>query len=537
MLQRCLGFLFVILVVFSLAQCARRGTPSGGAKDVTPPKLIKADPENMTINFKANKIRLYFDEYVKLNKVQEQLIISPPLKYAPQITPQGGTNKFIEITLKDTLKENTTYTLNFGQSIVDNNEGNPNSFLTYIFSTGDYIDSLTVSGVVKDAFNKNADTFISVLLYELDSMYTDSTIYKKLPNYITNTLDSTTIFHLKNLKEGQYALFALKDEAKNNLFDQKTDKIGFTTDTISLPTDSIYLLNLFKEVPDYAVSVPNFAASNKIMFGYQGDYKDIIIEPLLQLPDSVRTTISKERDKDTLNYWFTPYDADSIQFTVTNEKLSIKDTFTVKRRKLAPDSLTIAAKQRGSLNFDETFQLLVNTPITALDSSQIDVMNKDSVTVKFSAILDSTENKIDVVFDLEPDQKYKVDFYQGAITDFFGNVNDSLSYQLTTGKYSDFGDLRLTISGAASYPLLVQLTDEKGVVKRELYATEPKLLEFKLIPKGKYMIRVIFDSNGNGKWDTGNFLKKIQPEKVSYYPDIIEVRANSEYDQTFIIQD
>jgi uncharacterized protein (DUF2141 family) len=526
----------VILLIFCLAQCARRGTPSGGAKDITAPNLILAEPENMTTNFKANKIRLYFDEYVKLNKVQEQLIISPPLKYAPEITPQGGTDKVIEITLKDTLQENTTYTLNFGQSIVDNNEGNPNSYLTYIFSTGDYIDSLTVSGVVKDAYARKADTFISVMLYALDSAFTDSTVYKKMPNYITNTLDSTTIFHLKNLKEGKYALFALKDEAKNNLFDQKADKIGFTTDTISLPTDSIYLLNLFKEIPDYTLSVPSFAANNKIIFGYQGDHKDILVEPLTRLPDSVRTTISKERDKDTLNYWFTPFEADSLQFTVTNEKLSVRDTFTVKSRKLASDSLTITAKQRGMLNFNETFQLLVNTPIVTLDSSKIDMIDKDSVAVNFSAVLDTTDNRIDVLFDVEPNQKYKLDFYQGAIADFFGNVNDSLTYQLTTGNYTDFGDLRLTISGAVTYPMMVQLTDEKGEMKRELYATEPKLLEFRLIPKGKYMIRVIFDDNGNGKWDTGNFLKKIQPEKVSYYPDIIDVRANSEYDQTFIIQ-
>ncbi|MEL6918726.1 MAG: Ig-like domain-containing protein, partial [Bacteroidota bacterium] len=189
MIQRFLGFLFLILIVLASLQCARRGNPTGGPKDVTPPQLVKADPVNKTINFSGKTIKLYFDEYVKLEDIQNQLIVSPPLKYLPQITPQGSASKSIEITLKDTLMENTTYTLNFGQSIVDNNEGNPNSFLTYVFSTGDYIDSLSVSGVVKDAFNRNADTFISVMLYEMDSTYTDSTIYNYPPNYITNTLD------------------------------------------------------------------------------------------------------------------------------------------------------------------------------------------------------------------------------------------------------------------------------------------------------------------------------------------------------------
>ncbi|MEO1012987.1 MAG: Ig-like domain-containing protein, partial [Bacteroidota bacterium] len=242
MLRRLLVCFFLFCALFAFLQCARRGNPTGGPKDVEPPVLLRADPENMSINFDAKTIKLYFDEYVKLKDIQEQLIVSPPLKYPPEISPQSGADKVVEISIKDTLKENTTYTLNFGQGITDNNEGNPSSFLTYVFSTGDYIDSLTVSGVVKDAYNKEPDEFISVMLYKLDTAYTDSTIYQKPPNYITNTLDSTIIFTLKNLKEGKYALFGIKDEAKNNIFDQNSDKIAFIRDTVDLPTDSIYLL-------------------------------------------------------------------------------------------------------------------------------------------------------------------------------------------------------------------------------------------------------------------------------------------------------
>ena len=245
MFKRIFAYIFLFLIAAALMQCARRGRPTGGPKDVAPPVLLKAEPENMTINFNANTIRLYFDELVKLEDVQEQLIVSPPLKYTPNITPQGGANKFIEITIKDTLLENTTYTLNFGQSIVDNNEGNAYRFLTYVFSTGSYIDSLQVQGAIKDAYNRKADEFVSVMLYEIDTAYTDSTIYRKPPNYITNTLDSAVIFTLPNLKEGKYAMFALKDENKNNMFDQNVDKIGFIADTIAIPTDSTFLLTLF----------------------------------------------------------------------------------------------------------------------------------------------------------------------------------------------------------------------------------------------------------------------------------------------------
>jgi len=535
MIQRILGFLFLFLTVSALVQCARRGAPSGGDKDVTPPKLVKAEPKNMSINFNTKKIRLYFDEYVKLKDVEKQLIVSPPLKYTPLISPQGSANRYIEITLKDTLKENTTYTLNFGQSIIDNNEGNPLSYFTYVFSTGDYIDSLKVSGVVKDAFNKNADTFISIMLYEIDSAYTDSTIYRQPPNYITNTLDSTPIFHLKNLKEGKYAMFGVKDEAKNNIFNQRVDKIAFIKDTISLPTDSVYLLTMFKELPDYSISVPNFAAKNKIIFGYQGNAQDISIRPLSNIPDTVKTKITKERDKDTLNYWFTPFKVDSLVFTVANEKESLIDTFTVKTKKVGLDTLIVQPNQRGSLEFGESFYIGTNTPISRIDSSKISLERKDSTLVKFMTELDTIGNKIDFDFEVEPNENYALKLLPGAIVDFFETENDTISIKLSTKSYADFGNLRLTLDGAVTYPLIVQLTDEKGVTAKELFASDYQVFEFTNIEPAKYLIRVIFDSNGNQKWDTGNYLQRIQPEKVTYYPNVLEVRANWELEQTFTL--
>ena len=537
MLSRILAYFFFLVMIVALLQCARRGSPTGGPKDITPPVLVSANPENMATNFKATKIRLYFDELITLKDVQEQLIVSPPLKYNPEISPQGGANKYVEIKIKDTLKPNTTYTLNFGQSIKDNNEGNPNSFLTYVFSTGDYIDSLQVSGVVKDAFNREADTFISILLYEIDSMYTDSTIYQKPPNYVTNTLDSTIIFTLKNIKKGKYAIFAIKDESKNNIFDQKTDKIAFLKDTVSLPTDSTYLLTLFKENPDYGISVPSFAAKNKIVFGYYGENEDIDIKPLTILPDSIKTKILKEKNKDTLNFWFTPFKIDSIIFTVTNEKLKVIDTFSVKSRKVGIDSLQLTANQRGSLDFNEPFNISANTPLIKIDTSKIQMMNKDSIALNFTVDIDSIHNKADFHFDfsIEPNENYSMTLLPGAITDFFNQTNDTLDYRLSTKSFADYGNLKMNIAGAVQYPMIIQLTNEKGEIIREIYAPEPKIYDFNTISPTKYAVRVIFDTNGNGKWDTGNYLKNIQPEKVSYYPGFIEVRANWELEQTFTI--
>lgn len=541
MLRRFLASLFFLLIIVSLSQCGRRGGKlTGGPKDEDPPILLKSEPESMTTNFKGDKIRLTFDEYIKLKDVQDQLIVSPPLKNQPEISPQGGAQKYVEIKLKDTLKENTTYTINFGQSVQDNNEGNPSSFLTYVFSTGDYIDSLEIQGAIKDAFNQKADEFITVMLYEIDSAYTDSTLFKKPPNYITNTLDSTVIFSLKNIKEGKYAIFALKDEAKNNLFDQNADKIGFLNDTIFLPSDSLQLpaLTLFKEVPNYSASVPSFVARNRIIFGFYGDKNETIkITPLSIIPDTVKTRILKERDKDTVNFWFTPNEMDSIVFTIENEAKKVIDTFTIKRRKVGTDSLKITPNQTGSLDFNKSFYLAANTPLTQIDTSKMKMLVKDSIPFNFDVSFDSIANKIDFIFPLDAEENYTLDLLPGAITDFFGQTNDTTNYRLNTKSFSDFGNATINLTGAVAYPLIVQLTNEKGETQIEFIALEQKPIEFKNINPASYRLRVIYDTNENGKWDTGSYLKNIQPERISYYPKLIEMRPNWEWNETFILQE
>ncbi len=534
-LQRIFALFFFGLILIAFVQCARRGTPSGGPKDETPPVLIKSEPENLSPNFKADRIRLYFDEFVKLNDVQNQLIVSPPLKYNPEISPQGGTRKYVEVRIKDTLQDSTTYTLNFGQSIVDNNEGNPYPFLNYVFSTGDYLDSLTLTGVVRDAFNKDADPFISVMLYEIDTSYTDSTIYQKPPNYIANTLDSTTVFTLRNLKEGEYALFAIRDDSKNNLFDQRTDKIAFIEQTVVLPTDSAFILTLFREIPDFSVSQPSFAASNKIIFGFSGEIDSVEIRPLTQIPDTVSTLFAKEPEKDTINYWFTPFEIDSLLFEIKNDPTEYIDTFTVKPRKLAADTLLVSASHRSKINFEDQFYFQSNIPLTKVDTSKLSIQNRDSLLIPYTVERDSILNRLLINFDKEPNGLYSLTALPEFVSSFFEETNDTLFLRLSTSSYADFGNLRIRLNGAISYPIILQLTNEKGETQREIIASESRLFEFNNIDPGDYLIRLIFDSNGNGLWDTGNNLEKLQPEPVIYYPQTLEVRANWELEQTFTV--
>lgn len=528
---------FGLCLLVALAQCGRRGTPSGGPKDETPPVLVRAEPDNGTTNFSATRIRLYFDEYVRLEDVQNQLIISPPMKYPPEISPLGGASKVVQIDIKDTLRENTTYTLNFGQSVVDHNEGNPYPLLSYVFSTGDYLDSLELRGAVADAFKRAADPFISVMLYEIDTAYTDSTIYKDPPYYLTNTLDSAVIFQLSNLKAGQYRLVALKDEGKDNTYTPNADKIGFVSDTITLPTDTTYVLRLFKEIPDYGVRTPSFAAANRILFGYTGKVTPQL-ELLTPLPDSVRTLVEREPGKDSLNFWITPFEADSLQFVLQHpEREQRRDTFTVKPISSEADTLLITWSPTRTLTPVDTVYLQASLPLVGLDSTQFRMVDQDTIPVPFTLWKDSLGRRVYLEFEKTANRSYNLEAFPGAVTDFFGNTNDSIVQRWSIGKPADYGTLRMNLEGAIAYPVVAELIDGRDRLVRQVYLPEAMPLHFRWLDPGTYRFRIIMDANGNGQWDTGSFLEKRQPEQVIYFPAPIEMRANWEDVRTFTIRE
>lgn len=525
--------LFFVLLA-TLANCANRGTPSGGEKDVEPPKITRSVPENYSTNFTGKEIKIYFNEYVKIKDIQKQLIISPPMDPEPDITPLGTASKYITIKIKDTLEPNTTYAFNFGQSIVDNNEGNPYPYYKYVFSTGSYIDSLSVKGTIVDAESNVTDKFVFVMLYEADSTYTDSIVYKKKPKYVTNTLDSITTFSIDNIKAGTYRLVALKDENKNYTYQQKTDKIGFYDKVITVPTDSLYTIKLFKEDLDFKAFKPKQVAGQKIAFGYEGDYKTMKIKMLSATPEGFESRITKDKKADSLYFWYKPKLAlDSTFFVVKNK--AVVDTLKHRFRDLEKDSLTIKSVQSGILNYGEDFQIEGSIPFTKMNEQNISILDKDSLNVPFKTELDSLTNRYTFKFDKKEDDTYKVQLLPEALTDFFGNVNDTLNFSLKTKSFSDLSDVRVTLVNAI-YPLITQLVDDKGVVKYEIAATKPQAFDFRHIIPGKYYLRAVFDTNGNQKWDSGNFLKQQQPERISYYPDMLDARTGWDLIQEFTLE-
>ncbi len=523
MLKRFTNLLLISFLLVLVVNCANRGRPDGGPKDETPPVILKTEPENQSINFNGNEIKIYFDEYVKIKNLQQNLIISPPMDPEPEITPFGSASKYITIKILDTLQEDTTYAFNFGESIVDNNENNPYPFYRYVFSTGDYIDSLQVKGTVVDALKREVDDFISVMLYDVDSTFTDSVIYNQKPKYITNTLDST-YFQLDNIKAGNYLMVALKDENSNYTYEPKSDKIGFLSSFISVPTDSAYTVKMFKEELDFRATRPSMISGQKIAFGFEGDAKNMKIKLLSEASNDFESIITQDTERDTLYYWYKPkLEVDSLLFEVSN--VDYVDTLTVRIKEQFKDTLDFNPITRTNLLFTEDFKLNTNIPLTSFDQTKATLLNQDSVKVDFQYSYDNYENVATFKIDKKENETYNFQFLPGAFTDFFGKPNDSLNYSVRTRTYSDYGDARISLTNA-QYPVIVQLVDQQNNLKYERYALDNSPIELRHIQPGIYYLRVIYDTNKNGKFDAGNYLLKRLPERVSYDPEPLEIRAN-----------
>ena len=527
------AILICILLALSLTNCAKRGTITGGLKDTLAPNLRISFPENFNTQFKGDEIKLVFDEYIKLTNLSKQLIISPPMEREPLILPTTAT-KFLTIKLKDTLKPNTTYSFNFGQSIADNNEGNALNQFKYVFSTGDYIDSLSLSGKVKDAYEKEADAFISVMLYDMDETFNDSIVYNKSPRYITNTLDSLKTFKLENLKAGKYLLVAMKDQNSNNKFNPKEDKIGFLKQVITVPNDTAYTVDLFKETLDLKTFKPTQSSGNKLLLGYNGKQSFKANPPEVTITSNklvVPSIVTQMPEKDSLQVWYKPLKADTLAVNVIRD--NYKEEYIIRVKDQKKDSLDIKALQNGVLNFRDRFTLEASTPLVKFDKSKIQILSKDSTAVAFTTEYDDFNQKFYLDFKKEVSEQYRISFLPGALTDFFEQANDSLNYNLTTKTAADYANLRIQLQNVKRFPVIVQLTNSKGDVIASEYSEEKTTVDFNLVEPTVLTLRLIYDDNKNGIYDTGSYLQKRYSEEVIYSSKEINIHANFDWEETF----
>jgi len=538
---------WLYLIPLFLGACANIVTPSGGPKDVTPPVVLKTTPLNKSLHFTGKSFRIDFDEFVKVTDAASQVVVSPFMKEAPEIKVKG---RAIVVNFNDTLKPNTTYSISFGKSISDINEGNALLNYRYVFSTGDIIDSLTLKGIVKNSLTLKPESGVLVILYDQD---VDSIPYKKTPLYISKT-DESGNFRFSNVRNGKFKIFALKDANGNFLFDPPAESIAFrdslvvpepidTAKADSLKKNHSYGLLLFEELPAKQKRLKATALKyGKLMLVYRKPLEDCSIT---SMSDSIPTSsIIQEisSTKDTVTLWLKKPDADSVVILVRNNK-NILDTATIrlvkkagkqsrgKADELKNANLVANVTNNGTFDYFKSLAFENSAPIAEYNFRKIILKeNKDTVKAKF-VFTDSIKRKFRMDYTFKEGTNYSLLIPPKAFKDIFGLMNDTLKIHFTTTSLKNYGNIKLTLkSKDLLCGLIVQLVTENDAIIQEKYSHANDVVNFVNVNPGNYKIKIICDGNGNKIWDTGNYLKKLQPEKVYYYPTTIMPKANWDID-------
>lgn len=541
MLTRNQILLFVALV-FAFG-CAQQVGPTGGPKDTAPPKIVESEPENFSTGFKGNNIIIRFDEFVQLKDLNSKLIISPPLKENPVFRIRG---KALEISFEDTLYPNTTYNFQFGDGIVDINESNILDSNRFVFSTGDKLDSLFIYGKVKNAFDLKPEKKVLVMLYR---EFEDSLPYKSRPIYFAKTTDDGS-FRIQYLREGQYKMFALKDGNSNYLYDLPEEAIGYNEAPLSAGDTVESEVMFFKEDQLKQMLVRGYAEHfGKIVFVFAKAAEKVKIVLLNHPTDKSWYVGELTPGKDSLVYWLThAKDMDTLKLQVWDDKeimdtveiiLPQKEEKGIKKLKSLqpsfPEKLILSTNVRGGQAFDLFSPLIIEAqnPVAVYTVENIFLVEKKD-TIKFTiASADLSKRKYRVEYKWKENTDYTLFIPPAAFTDIYGLPNDSLNISFKTRKTEEYGTIILKIKNEDITPgiqYIVQLMDKSENIIQEKILQRGSELKFEKVLVSSYKLKMIFDRNKNGKWDTGNYLKKIQPEKVIYYSDKVELKPKFDLD-------
>ncbi len=499
---------FSIILIFS--SCANMLVPTGGEKDIESPKLIFADPENYSTNKNPKKIILRFDEYIVLKNIENQLIISPGnIKNSV-----NKKSKEIEIDLKEDLKENTTYILNFGNSISDYTENNISKEFKYIFSTGNLIDSLNLKGKVIDAYTTEVLKDALVCLYINDTI-NDSVFYKRKPDYTTKT-DEQGNFKFTNLRENKYKFYVLLESNNNKIYDSADEIIAFIDSTISLKNNQdLLVIKSFKEIPKstkvlekktfYKMAVITL---NKKYSNYSYSNLDINID-----------TVITNSIKDTITIYYKNFIDSSALILNYNDENKI-DTILLKFiKKQKPINFQVDINQNI---IDNSVYITSNNRITNIIPDSI-LLYQDSTKVNFSYTIEN--EKIIINYDFNDTSEYKLTVKDSSIIDYQNEKNKYISKKLIRLLPEDYGNIEIKFEGDINNKIIEVLND-KSIIVKKINLNEIQILSIKNILPGTYKLRIIEDSNNNYKWDTGNLELKLQPENIKYYTEPIKIRAN-----------
>ncbi|MFZ4546418.1 MAG: Ig-like domain-containing protein [Bacteroidales bacterium] len=556
--KQILKFFVPTSMVLYAVSCATIVSPTGGPKDITAPKMLGSQPRNLSTNFKGEKIIINFDEYVQLKTPEKFLLISPPMGKMPDIKVKGRS---VVIKLEDSLRSNTTYNFYFGDAIVDNTEANPLTNFNFAFSTGPEIDSLSMTGNVTDAFTRMPVKAALVMLY---NDFTDSVPMKQIPMYVSRTLENGS-FRLNSLASGKYRAIALVDGNSDYMYNLPTEFIGFNSDSV-MPfynaasqndTNAIKLLeadrknfvsiDIFPE-PDSTQRVlkSTIAAKNRLSVVFRYSMANPTFRPL-NVPDSLPWSILEwNRTNDTLQAWLLNK-PDTLNLEISDNSV-VLDTITISttmktaakgRKTNASESLKYATSLSGGfLRYDSPLMVSFSNPIKQFDLTALKLIcktEKDTTTITPTAFFaDSIHRKLMVTHKWDSKNGYDLYIPESAFIDIYSDSCDSTHVVFQMRDIEEYGKFAVTVSlKGKNCPVIIQLITEKGMVVDQQITSIDRKIDFGLLPPAKYGLKAIIDSNGNGRWDTGEFIKKIQPEKVLVHPKLFEVRTNWELEETW----
>ncbi|MEW6467527.1 MAG: Ig-like domain-containing protein [Bacteroidota bacterium] len=526
--------LFSISLAFS---CAQILNPGGGPKDTEAPVAVKYMPDSAARNFSGNEITIAFNEYIRLNDLSSQLVISPPVETQPEV--RLVKNRIVNLEFKEPLKENTTYTINFGNAVTDITEGNVKENFTYVFSTGDYIDSLTLSGSVMYAQDLRPEKGVLVMLY---SDHSDSVVFKRKPDYFGKTKADGS-FQINNIRAGKYKVAALKDEDGDFLYTPVAEHIAFSDSLLDLQKNKKINLHLFKEKAKKLFVVRGAS-------GY-GSYTMIFSKPLEKIgikgynqTDTKNFIQEASAGLDTMTWWFPGFTDDSIQFYVDVngqrfDTVNICGCALKKKKVNAPEKLEVRTNVIPGQLFDYSrhLSLTLSHPVAekltdkarapVTDSAKLTLRTKSGPVPFVLSMNDIRHFRIAPrVTGFQPDSSYTLLILPGAFTDVFGLTNDSVKIEFKAQEAKYYGTLKVKATVKSEGAKIIELIDDKGNVVRSDVIKGNKDLFYEYLPPKNFRLRVIYDENNNGKWDTGDYSTKKQPEKVIYYNQPVNVRSN-----------
>lgn len=551
----------------SLIRCANPVSPSGGPKDENPPQVTGCDPPSYTRNFTGNSIRIDLNEFITLKNPSGEIFFSPPLKRVPDPRLRG---KSIILGWNDTLRQNTTYNINFGNAITDLTEGNTLKGFSYVFSTGPYIDSLSLEGEVVTAFNLKPVKEVFIGLYTLlqDTMPVDSLPLRVPPYYLTRADDNGN-FSLRNLGTGPYMIFALADMNSDLIFNQFSERIAFLDSLVTpayhpvpKPSDSLpepdstvmahdslntiqvkkqrYTLRMFEQ-PDTVQRLIRYGYKHfrKIDLVFRLPVADLKITPLNFDSLSRWNMIEYSPQADTLALWLTGKVTDSLTLKIQARNMPA-DTLELtherveqrgrKEETVKTEFLTLVKPSAGfSLNqFRDSLKLVWSSPILHGELSGILLTDGKDTLPASASFLDSIRRTMYISHPWKEDCSYTVIIPDSVFTGLTGIQKDSVILSFRTRAERDFGNLLLKadLSDMDGQYLIQLLSEQEDKLFEQQVLNKGGELHFRYLVPGKYKIKAIRDRNRNFRWDTGNYYRSLQPEEVLYFPGTIEIRAN-----------